>query len=480
MASIWTKTQDLPPRGSLPGDLTADVAVIGGGMAGLLTAWFLRRRGRRPIVLEAGRLAGGQTCGTTAKITSQHGLCYASLIEKHGLEKARLYAQANQKAITLYSHLVRELNADCGFTECPAFLYTSRDPLSLEREQAAAARLGLPAQMTGETELPFPVQAALRFDGQARFHPLAFLSALVKDLTVYEQTRVLSVENDHICTERGTVTAKQIVFAVHYPFVLIPGWYFLRMHQERSYVLALENAQPLHGMYYGIDKPDGLSLRAAGAYLLLGGGGHRTGNNRPGGQYAALRQAAQAWWPHSRVVAQWSAQDCMPLDGIPYIGRFSPSAPNWYVATGFQKWGMTSSMVAAQLLTDLICGVENPWQAVFSPQRFTPLASSRQFFADGFQAVKGLSKTLLFHPDAELDALPPGHGGLLNYQGKKVGGYRDEDGTVYLVTPKCPHMGCQLEWNPEERTWDCPCHGSRFDFRGKLLDGPAQTDLPRR
>lgn len=477
MASLWELETNIPPRQTLPGPISAEAAVIGGGMAGLLTAWFLQERGVRTVVLEADRIGGGQTGRTTAKLTSQHGLRYAALIRDHGVERARLYAQANQWAIGAYRALAGSLKPDCGLEECPAFLYTCRDPRSLEREHSAARSLGLPARMTTDVELPFPVKAALVFDGQARFHPLRFLSALAERLTIYEKTKVLSVKGCRIETDRGAVTAEHIIFAAHYPFVNFPGWYFLRMHQERSFVVALENAQPLQGMYYGVDQPCGLSLRAAGKYLLLGGGSCRTGDCRAGGQYAALEQAAGQYWSGCQVAARWSAQDCIPLDGVPYIGVFSPAAPNWYVATGFQKWGMTSSMVAARIISDLVCGVKNPWLSVFSPQRSALRASARQFFSDSLRSAGGLWRTAFFRPDMELAALLPGRGGLVLRNGKKVGAYRDENGELYLVSPKCPHLGCQLEWNPEEKTWDCPCHGSRFDFRGRLLDGPAQSDL---
>lgn len=479
MGSLWEKEVQLQPREALPGALSVEAAVIGGGMAGLLTAWFLQERGVQAVVLEADRVGGGQTGRTTAKLTSQHALRYADLIRKHGLEKARLYAQANQWAIGAYRALAGSLGADCALEDCPALLYTCRDPKPLERECAAAKSLGLPARMTGETELPFPVRAALAFDGQARFHPLRFLAPLARRLTVYEHTKVLTVRRGRVETDRGVVTAKHVVFACHYPFINIPGWYFLRMHQERSFVIALKGAQPLHGMYYGVDQPCGLSLRSAGEYLLLGGGSCRTGDCRVVGQYAALERAAKEYWPGCRVAARWSAQDCMPLDGVPYIGAFSPAAPNWYVATGFQKWGMTSSMVAARMISDLICGVASPWSAIFSPQRSTLRASAGQFFSDGLRSASGLLRTVFFRPRSSVEALAPGHGGLVTWKGKKVGAYRDENGELYLVSPRCPHLGCQLEWDPEEKTWDCPCHGSRFDYRGRLLDGPAQTDLPR-
>ena len=240
--SIWNRTASLRPREPLSGDRQADAAVIGGGLAGILTAHFLRAAGLETVVLEAARAGSGQTGRTTAKITAQHGLIYERLIDQLGREKAVLYAQANQWAVAEYRRMVREGGIDCDFTDCPAHLYATGDPWSIHREAEAAHSLGIDAACTADTELPFPVAAALRFEHQARFHPLRFLDAVAEPLELYEQTRVRDVEGNRVITDRGTVTAEHVVFACHYPFRNVPGYYFLRMHQERSYVLALENA----------------------------------------------------------------------------------------------------------------------------------------------------------------------------------------------------------------------------------------------
>lgn len=476
MESIWSKTTEPSERAPLSGDLTAEAAVIGGGMAGILTAYFLQQRGIKTVVLDAGRIGGGQTKNTTAKITAQHGLIYHKLLQSFGEEKARQYASANQLAIAAYRGLISENKIACHFENLPAFLYSTHETEELEREALAAAQLGIAAELTTATALPFPVAGALKFSEQAQFHPLEFLYAIAKKLTVFEHTRAKGVDCDRIATDNGTVTAKHIVFACHYPFLNVPGYFFARMHQERSYVLALENAARLDGMYLGVGG-DSLSFRNSGGQLLLGGGGHRTGENRAGGRYASLREQAKLFWPKSFEAAHWSAQDCMPLDSVPYIGQFSSSSAGWYVATGFQKWGMTSSMVSAMLLSDQIAGIENPNAPVFSPQRFSPSASAKAFLADSLQAVAGLSRQVFTPPRAALEALPNGHGGVVEHEGQKVGVYRDEDGALWVVSTRCPHLGCQLEWNPDEKSWDCPCHGSRFDYKGVLIDGPAQENL---
>lgn len=474
--SLWSKTTDIPKRATLPGDLTADAAVIGGGMTGILTAHYLKEAGLRVMVLEASRIGTGQTKNTTAKITFQHGLIYHRLIEQFGEERARQYAEANQRAIREYKRLIDEKQIDCDFMEAPAYLYSTVEQEPLVRECEAAKRLGIEASCCSETELPFQVAAALRFDGQAHFHPLEFLQAVAEPLEIYEDVPVRTVEGEKIFTDLGTVTAKHIIFACHYPFLNVPGYYFMRIHQERSYVLALENAAQFRGMYLGVDA-DGLSFRPQGEVLLLGGGNHRTGENSTGGQYQKLREAATRYWPESRETAHWSAQDCMTLDGIPYIGRFSASTPDWYVATGFQKWGMTTSMAAALLISSLIAKGTSPYEEVFSPQRFTPSASAKTLMQETAQATKGLARHFLKPPRADIEALPCGHGGVVEYDGDKVGVYKNEDGETFLVSARCPHLGCQLEWNPDEKSWDCPCHGSRFDYHGNLIDNPAQDAL---
>ena len=477
--SIWNRIAEKPSFPPLPGDFSTDTVVIGGGMAGILTAYFLQKQGVDAVVLEAETVGSGQTQNTTAKITSQHGLIYHKLIETLGDEAARQYADVQQAAIAEYRRIIEEEGIDCSFTPCPAFLYSLTEEEPLHEEADAARSLGIDACFTTETELPFPVQGAVRFEGQARFHPLSFLYAVAQKVPVYEHTKVRTVESGVVVTDRGVVTARHVMFATHYPFLNAPGYYFMRMHQERSYVIALENVPPPQGMYLGIDEENGWSVREAEGLVLFGGGKHRTGENRKGGQYQKLMDAAGSFWPQSRVVDQWSAQDCMTLDGIPYIGQFSASTPDWYIATGFQKWGMTSSMASAMILSDLIRERGNPYAEVFSPLRFTPGASAKNFLNEGMHAVRDLSRRVLAPPRAEVEALPKGHGGVVEYDGEKMGVYRDDAGEVYAVSIQCPHLGCQLEWNPDEKSWDCPCHGSRFDYHGNLIDNPAQEDLLR-
>ncbi|MDE6025839.1 MAG: FAD-dependent oxidoreductase [Lachnospiraceae bacterium] len=475
MESIWSKTTKIQERPALSSDLSVETAVIGGGMAGILIAFFLQQKGRKVIVLEADRIGGGQTRNTTAKITSQHGLTYEKLIRKYGTEKAGLYARANEEAIQKYQDIIEENNIDCDFERLPSYLYSTRERHKLEREAEAAAELGLPATYVETVPLPFSTVGAVCFENQAQFHPLKFLKEISKKLEIFEKTMVYSVKGHKIVTNWGTVNAENIVFATHYPFPLVPGCYFLRQHQERSYIVAFSGIKKLDGMYYSIDKA-GLSIRSAGDWTLLGGGAHRTGENESGGSYASIRAQAKKYMPQGKEVAHWSAQDCKTHDQLPLIGSYSRFRPYWYVATGFEKWGMTFSMISAMIISDRICGTENPYQKLFSPQRFHPLISACDLMIDVGISVRGLLTGYHVWTCMKEKDLENGHGGIVRKGFRRYASYRDEAGNIHRISIRCPHMGCELLWNPDELSWDCPCHGSRFDCDGNLIDNPAQKD----
>lgn len=444
MESLWRKqsgnlSSKQEATDAEPEDKHYDVIVVGAGMAGLLTAYYLKEQGKQVLVLEAKTIASGQTERTTAKITSQHDVKYSRLIQTIGAKKARMYAAANEAAILEYEKLIQKHGIECQFERVPSYLYTMKEEEVLKEEAKAAASLGINACFTKETELPFSVAGAVCFRGQAQFSPLEFIRYISAGLEISEHTKVTAIRGNQVVTEESVLEADNIVVATHYPLRNMPGFYFLRQHQERSYVLALSGCGRIKGMYYGIDK-DGLSFRQAGDVLLLGGGAHRTGEAKHCGAYDYLTETARHYFPESKEEARWSAQDCMPHDGIPFIGRYSVFTPHLYVATGFQKWGMTSSMVAAMILRDELCGLKSPYREVFCPQRIHVCAGMKNFLTDMGMSAKGLVKGL-------------------------------------FLRPRCSHMGCELSWNPDENSWDCPCHGSRFDENGKLLDNPAKKNI---
>ena len=433
MESIWHKTIQLPQFPQLKGDVSTDVLVIGGGMAGLLCAYQLKRAGVDCTVAERTRIASGITGNTTAKVTCQHGLIYSKLAEKYGLEAAGLYLKANEQSLSEYRALCADI--PCDFEEHSHTVYSRQDLHALEEELAVLSKLNYPAELAGSLPLPVPTIGGIRFPRQAQFHPLKFLSGIVGNLTIYENTPVQSLSKTEAVTEHGRIHANAVVVATHFPFLNKHGSYFLKLYQQRSYVLALKNAPIPEGMYLDAQE-NGLSFRSWGDNLLLGGGGHRTG--KKGGGWAELEAFAREHYPDANIVSRWATQDCMSLDGIPYIGQYSASTPNLYVATGFNKWGMTTSMAAAQILTDLIRGRENPYASLFSPSRS------------------------ILHRQLGVNAL---------------------ESTVNLLTPsrkRCPHLGCALKWNTQEHSWDCPCHGSRFSEDGRLLDNPSTGDLPKK
>lgn len=473
----------MPERGALAGNVCVDTAVIGGGMAGILTAFYLQRSGVETIVLEAERVGSGQTGHTTAKVTAQHGAVYDRLLGELGEGRSAAYAEANRRAVEEYGRLVREERIVCGWRECSAYCYSTQNRERMEKEARAERQLGFASSFTLETELPFPIEGAVKMEGQACFSPLRFLKALSEGLTVYENSRVLRVEKrteggTMLYTQEGCVQAKRVVFATHFPLLKWPGYFFVRMHQERSYVLAVAGAGGMEGMYIGVEE-GGLSFRGlegdGGDLILLGGCGHRTGGNE-GGRYERLAAKAERFWPGCVEKARWSAQDCMSLDGVPYIGRFSQGQPSWYVATGFGKWGMSHSMVSALLIRDLILEQENTWEQVFFPSRFASQDVGGLVKNAGC-SVKGLVGKARREREIHPEELMAGEGKILRYGDGPVGVCRDEEGKLHLVSARCPHMGCELVWNPDEMSWDCPCHGSRFGYDGRVLDGPAQIGI---
>ena len=473
--SIWSLDDAIPKRDKLTENISTDVAVIGGGMAGILIAERLCSQGKKVVVLESKQIASGQTKNTTAKITAQHGLIYADMISHFKFQNAKLYSDINLRAVDWYRKYITEEKIDCCFEQKNAFLYSNKSVSKIEAEYKACKRLKLPVFF--EEAIPFLKEAkgTVCMHNQAQFNPIMFIKEVAKKLTVYENTPVIKVEDNRVICKNFVVEAKDIVFACHYPFINFPALYFARMYQQRSYVIALKNAHSINGMYVGADK-NGISLRSYGALVLLGGAQHRTGENNCGKSYEFLLNEAKKLFPESQAVAYWSAQDCITADGLPYIGRFSSGKPNWYVATGFSKWGMTSSAVAAELITDLILGRENKAADVFSPSRFS-ICAAKGIADEVLHSAKGLIKQIFYIPKDKLDTIKVGKAGCIMLEGRRVGVYRESEKKYHCVSLKCPHLGCRLEWNPDEKSWDCPCHGSRFDFKGELIDNPAQNNI---
>ncbi|PVE17264.1 FAD-dependent oxidoreductase [Clostridium perfringens] len=476
MKSVWSESCKFRKREALNKDIKTDVLVIGAGIAGILIAYMLKQNGREVVLIDAAEIASGNTKNTTAKITSQHDLIYSKLITEFGEEKAKQYAKANELAIKKYKEIIEDKRIECDFEEKPAYVYSLNEVDVLKEEVEAAKKLGIDAEFVQEVNLPFKIKGAVKFNNQAQFNPLKFLRGISNELVIYENTRALEIKENLVVTSGGNITANNIVVATHYPIMNAPGYYFMKMHQERSYVLALENTSEIDGMYIDLNK-EGYSFRTYNNLLLLGGISHRTGENEEGGSYDELRKVAKRLYPKAKEKYYWSAQDCMTIDGIPYIGRYSSETPNIYVATGFNKWGMTSSMVSAMIISDMILEKENDFSEIFSPRRFDLSLSINNIANDLIETAKNFIAQKVYIPSSEIEHIKNGHGGIIEYNGEKVGVYKNKDGKEFFVSTKCTHLGCQLSWNSDELTWDCPCHGSRFDYKGRLIGSPATKDL---
>ena len=430
MKSVWQESIEKNEFPTLNGDAKTKVLIVGGGIAGILTAYFLQKEGVPYILVEKGKICGLTTGNTTAKITYQHGLIYHKILKSYGTDGAKMYLEAGKTAFDEYRKLCE--NIDCDYEIKDNFVYSIDDEKKLEKEMDALSKIGFNADFSTDLPLPFKTAGAVRFSNQAQFNPLKFLFNISKGLNIYEDTFVREINQNTAITNRGKITAEKIIITTHFPFINRHGSYFLKLYQHRSYVVALKGAQNVGGMYVD-DENTGLSFRNYKDTLLLGGGGHRTG--KQGGNWAELRRFAKENYPHSKEVCFWAAQDCMSLDDIPYIGNYSKNTPNLYTATGFNKWGMTSSMVSAMILRDMILGKDNPFEEIFNPSRSI---LKPQLLVNGIEAVSNL---------------------------------------ICLSDKRCPHLGCSLKWNKAERTWDCPCHGSRFTEKGTVIENPSNKNL---
>ena len=488
-ASVWIDTgPDQPELPPLEDRVRADVAILGGGIVGITAALLLKEAGKHVVLLEAGRLARGVTGFTTAKVSSQHGMIYSQLRSKFGPGGARTYGEANEDALEWIAERVERDGIDCDFRRQPSYAYVTQgsDRSQAEQEAEAAQEAGLPASLVEATPLPYPVEAAVRFDDQAEFHVRKYLLALAGGLPgdgceVYEHSRAVEVDADEqvtVKTAGGRVVADHVIVATHYPF-LDRGLAFARVHPQRSYAIVCRIAgEPPPGMYISGDSPT-RSIRAVPVdgeeLLLVGGEGF---NSRDAAatekRYRALERFAREHWDVESVEYRWSAQDGTTIDTVPYVGPMTPFERRVLMATGFAKWGMTNGTAAAIMLADRLLGRENPWASLFDPNRFNPRAGAAKFIEENAQVGLRFFGDRLTKPGSRpIEDLEPGEGDIVRLAGEKVAGHRRDDGSLVAVSSRCTHLGCQVNWNRAERSWDCPCHGSRFDPEGEVLEGPA-------
>ena len=458
-----------------------DVIVIGGGMAGILTAYELTKRGVDVIVVERDQVGGTCTSNTTAKITSLHGGNYSKIVRAHGEEAARIYYDASEDAIKEYQDIIKQLDIDCDFKLRNHILYSVEDEKKLKKEYDCMYHLGIPVEFTKSTQLPFTVKGGLAFTKQGQFHPLKFIANLVKRLKVYDHCQVTRIDSNGTVqiNHKKEIQAKNVILATHYPIINSKGFYFAKLDQERSYVVALKQSKDfmIKDMYIDLDEK-GHSFRRYKEYLIMGLGNHRTGDTKASDYYKQLEADAFRWFPDAMIAARWSNQDCMSEDYLPYIGIYSKSLPNFYVATGFNQWGMSNSMVAACTLADLITDKPNELEHVVRMDRHSLVGTGNRI-VNGAISAMGLSKQILGLKKNEIKNIPNGKAGIVKIDQQTVGIYKDESGEIHAIDTKCPHLGCQLAFNSNDKTWDCPCHGSRFDIDGNLIEDPAQKDLKK-
>ena len=493
LKSYWLESTSETRYSELNEDINVDAVIVGGGMTGIITTYLLCKEGLKVAILEANRILQATTGHTTAKLTSLHGLTYDKLKKNLGEESARIYLEANEYAIEFVERLIHEKGIECDFVRCPAYVYTAQDKYikAIEGEVQIAESFGTKASFLEEIPLPIEIKAAIRFDNQARFHPRKFLLPLAKDITsdgsyIFENTRAVDLAQGNpntVITDTGKkVTAKYVVIATHFPFFDGFGLYFTRLLPERSYVIAVKAKEKFpEGLFINAEEPR-RSLRSQpfeeGELIFVGGENHITAHGRNFNQhYVSLKDFAVNHYTIEKICYKWSAQDYTTLDELPYIGKLTANTENIFVATGFKKWGMTNSIVSGIIIKDLITKGEHPWAKVYDPGRFisSPNAA-KTLVKQNLDVAKNLLQGKLENLPQDIE-ISYGEGKVLEFDGERIGIYKDDKGSVHMVDTTCTHMGCELKWNDAESSWDCPCHGSRFTYEGNIIDGPAHIPL---
>jgi len=492
--SFWMASTPGTNFPELAEGVRVDVAVLGGGIAGITTALLLKEAGLSVAVVEAKRIVSGVTGYTTAKLTSLHRAIYRNITNSLGKERAQAYADANQAAIEMVASLVAKHTISCDFTRRPAYTFAEReeDVRILRDEVSTAKDLGLPATFETSLPLPFKTYGAACFANQAQFHPRKYLLALMDKIPgegsyIFEQTRAINIREGEpatVVTDKGNLRAQDVVVATHFPFYDKPNTYFSKLHQSRSYVVAIRPDEPFpEGMFINT-QGSARSLRSTpaddGELVLVSGAEHKAGQeSSTRDHYRTLEAYAKRIDPKSTVAYHWSTQDTITVDGLPYVGPLASGHPHIYVATGFGKWGMTNGTAAGMILSDMILGRSNPWVAAYDPLRFTPLTSAKDFLAQNLNVAGQFITGKVARPHEGVAGLEPGEGGIVEVDREKVAAYRDSRGIVHRLDPTCMHMGCTVAWNDAERSWDCPCHGSRYNAEGDVIQGPTVKGLKK-
>ena len=491
MDSYWNNSVERKKYEKLEKNIETQVCVIGGGLTGLTTAYYLSKKNLDVVLVEKSEICGHTSGNTTAKITSQHGLFYKYLIDSVGEEQAKQYLKANEKAIKNIEKIIEEENIECNFEKQDAYVFTQKNEelKKIKDEVKALHSIGFDSEFVEIVDAPIQIIGAIKFKNQAQFNPVKYAKGLAEAITknngkIYEQTKIIDLKSKEgkyeVIAENGkTIKSKYVVLATHYPIINIPGFYFMKMYQETSYIVAVDPKEELFsGMYINSENPT-LSLRTTeNGLVLFGGMDHKTGAKIDlKNSYKYLEEKAKQIYPKCEVKYRWNTEDCISLDKIPYIGEFSNLMPNVYVGTGYKKWGMTTSNVAANIIKDKILGRENKYEEVFKSTRLKPIKNYEELG----NMIKEVGNSLILNKlkgaEEHLNNLGEDEGKILEIDGEKLGAYRDRENRVYVVKPVCTHLGCELSWNNLDKTWDCPCHGSRFTYKGISIYDPSIKDL---
>lgn len=492
--SFWIDSAEIPSFPRLENDMDTEVAVIGGGITGITTAFLLAKEGLKVTLLESTRLLNGTTGHTTAKVTAQHGLIYDKLINHFGVDNTKLYYSANEDAANFVENYIKHHGLDCDYRKESAYVYSNSesDRQKLEKEVKAYEKLGIAGGFVNNIPLQIPAIGAVEMKKQAQFHPLKYLVHMVKEMLehgvkVFEGETAVNMEYGApavVNMRNGIkVRANYVVSASHFPFHDGKG-YFARLYPKRSYVLAVKPVQSYPGgIYISSDKPT-RSYRSVKIHgeemLLVSGDNHKTGQGNPEIEhYEALEKDAVKLFGAKEVLYRWSAQDLVTPDKVPYIGRISENHDNVFVATGFRKWGMAHGTLSGLLIRDLITGKDNPYAKIYAPSRFPLDPSLKTFMKENMNVAAQLISGKFDRPDKEIKDIGHDEGAVITIKGKRAGAYMDGEGKLFVVDTTCTHMGCEVNWNSGDRTWDCPCHGSRFAYDGKVVEGPADQPLKR-
>lgn len=458
MKSFWNNAENTK-FSKLDKDIEVDVCIIGAGITGISTAYNLIKVGKTVAILEKDLVASHTTGGSTGKITSQHGLIYKYLCETFDKEYAQKYYNANEKALKNIEEIINTENIECDFEKKSAYVYTQSgmEMDKIKQEVEYTKKIGVNSSFATEIDLPLKIVGAIKFENQAQFNPVKYVNGLInvivkKNGQIFENSKVIDIEEKNnryiVSKESGKVLAKDVVVATRYPIINFPGYYFLKMYQSTSYAMVFDINTDFvtEGFYINVEQPT-ISLRTVKSgnknLLLIVGYDYKTGSEIIGNPFEYLESKVTKMYPGANKVASWTAEDCISLDKIPYIGNFSKVMNNVYVATGFNKWGISTSNIAADIITDKIMGRKNEYEEIFKSSRLNPIKNKEEM----------------------MNMLKESGNGIILRKIKDA------------PNPNCTHLGCTLSWNPIEETWDCACHGSRFTEDGKVIEGPAIKDL---